>query len=53
MIQSLHNNLPLPAGPYNTDDVNICGPTDTHQTLCIPTILNTHQIILPTSTVAT
>lgn len=26
MIQSLYNNLPLPAVPYNVEDVNICGP---------------------------
>jgi hypothetical protein len=33
MTQSLHNNLPVPAVPYNTEDVNICGPSDPHQTL--------------------
>jgi len=37
MIQSLHNNLTLPAVPYNTEDVDICGPTDTHT--------HTHQIL--------
>jgi len=45
-------HLPLPAVPYNTEDVNTCGPSDPHQTLWILTTLKTHQIILPTSTVA-
>jgi len=49
MIQSF---LPLPAMPYNTEDVNTCGPSDPHQILWKLTIFKTHQIILPTSTVA-